>query len=201
MDMRRVRHRPVLCAGLALLMGCIPGSIRKRVPLMEASAPEGVKVFDPYHPKATGEGSGVWVIMKRQVDLQALGARPEVRRSTRAERREAVLSAMEEVASIRRRRLDDPLRNEPGVDRLEGLTIVNGIVLWATDEIVARVAGRSDVAYLLEGRHSGSSLKEASLPATYLPGEGDQEEGEKRSAAGWWLETMGVGNGLPETTT
>ena len=170
-----------LFVALAALMGssaCATPTDRSGPPLVETAVPAGGKL--PAGWKAGPEPCAVWIVMKHQVDLAALGRDLSSKRPNKSQRRSAVRSALEALAKRRQNGLDRVLERREGVRRLEGLTVMNGLILWATREVVAEIAEREDVAYVVEERKSERGVWGIpDCPAR------DVEEP-------WWLEAIGA---------
>lgn len=167
------------CVAILLLgpLACVTPGSRLEVPVVEVGPPREGKLPHGWSERPGDERCGVWVLMKRQVDLEALGL-PSM---TKKERREAVLAALLSLADDRGGGIESFLRREPRVDRLEGLAVVNGLVLRATRDVVTEIAGREDVAYVVEEKRSergawGSASSWA----------------DEREEEAWWLDAIGA---------
>ncbi|MCZ6603312.1 MAG: S8 family serine peptidase, partial [Planctomycetota bacterium] len=84
----------------------------------------------------------------------------------------------------RQRDLDRVIEEWPDVGRVEGLAVMNGLIVWTTRETVTRIAGRDDVAYVLEEAQSAGALwRQTGAPAAVA---------RDREPDPWWLEAIGA---------
>lgn len=163
-----------------LLVGCALAPSEGDLPLVEERSPFDGKLPPDWRGSPSGELCAAWIVMRRQVDLDALGRGLRASDRSKGERRRAVLDALESLARSRQEEIDQALQAAPGVEEVRGLTVVNGLILRATREVVASVARRADVAYVVEERRSERGVWG-----------GPPSAGEVGEEA-WWLAEMGV---------
>lgn len=200
---RRVR---AACAGLlgAVLVGCVPGvrpggdgpGLPADPPLRLLEPAEAGKFDEGFDRRLSEAPPDAWfhamLDLREQVDLPALVARTGAAGLSKAARREAVLDALETVASRGQARLDPTVRSlrergEMGLAR--GVAVVNRLVVEGTARGILELAAHDEVARVLpewtSDRRAGATTR---FPEpTAIPG-GDLGE----AFESWALDAMGV---------
>ena len=185
----------LLLAPLALI-ACSSSSIVAGLPLVRVRPPGSERIPASLLEKGTGDPCAVWIVMRDQIDLDRLGADLRKRGLDKQRTREEVIAALRALARAREADLDRSLRGESGVWRLEGLTVVNGIALWAKAGVVRTVAERGDVAYVIEDSIDPRLLRRSGKAREMKTAVRSSQERVAEPVAGgvdaWWLEVMGV---------
>jgi subtilisin family serine protease len=135
-------------------------------------------------PAAPGETtSRVLVDLKSQVDLPRLGKELARRASSKRDRRDAVIAALERAAARSQESLRPFLERERRAGRVSswtGFAVVNRLLVVATPEGIAALARHPEVAAI---------IPETELPAPVLAAEGQTQTPEKTS---WALAAIGA---------